>query len=99
MKCKDIVKDLLIKSPKLRDDDMRLMANIWLQEIGGTAIAYQMNGYEMLSKIATGMVTSPESIRRCRQKIQELYPDLRGKSYYARHKAAETFAQKLKNIS
>jgi hypothetical protein len=28
-----------------------------------------------------GQYADPESIRRSRQKIQELYPDLRGKNY------------------
>lgn len=95
MKLKDHIRDLLIKSPELRDDDQRLIANIWLKKIGGTPKAIQMSGYDFLFLFATSKLTSPESIRRCRQKIQEEEPELRGKSYQARHTKAERIRQAI----
>jgi hypothetical protein len=98
MNCKEIVKVLLIKSPELRDDDNRLIANIWLQEAGGTAKASQMSGFDFLSLLALGKLTTSESIRRCRQKIQEQEPELRGKSYQARQEKATHIKELLKKF-
>lgn len=72
----DLVYHLLVKYPQLRDSDKLLIWNVWGR-----------NGY--IDKFNTEMgetyimrsnfleATSPESIRRCRQKIQETHPELR----------------------
>jgi hypothetical protein len=64
----DTVKDLLIKYPKLRDSDRLLIWNVW-----GLA-GYIQNG--VISREDFINAPHPESIRRCRQKIQETHPEL-----------------------
>jgi len=76
------VKKRLENSTKMRDDDALLMADIWRQqlaELGAKSV------YDVLNAIAGRMVTSPESIRRSRQKVQQDYPNLRGTVYNQRH--------------
>lgn len=81
---KTAVKHFLTIRPELRDSDSRLMANIWASELKETGI-HEMSAWDFLKMFSQDILTSPESIRRARQKIQEECPHLRGKSYKARH--------------
>ena len=81
----DEVEKMLIKHPPLRDDDERLMANIWNLHIG--YIEY-LNGKDVLYLLANHQLPSYESISRCRRKLQEVQPRLRGKKWYERHNRA-----------
>ena len=76
------VKQRLENSTKMRDDDALLMADIWREEL--TQLGAKTL-YDVLNAIAGRMVTSPESIRRSRQKVQQDYPNLRGTVYNERH--------------
>jgi hypothetical protein len=76
------VKQRLENSTKMRDDDALLMADIWRQELAELGAK---SVYDVLNAIAGRMVTSPESIRRSRQKVQQDYPNLRGTVYNQRH--------------
>ena len=84
---KEMVTHFMTIRPELRDDDNRLMANIWATELKGTGI-HEMSAWDFLKLFSNGLLTSPESIRRARQKVQEECPHLRGKSYKARHEKA-----------
>jgi len=68
---------------RTRDDDNLLIAKIWHNEYTNSQMPNDV--IEFLKMFATGNLTSPESIRRCRQKLQEEYQGLRGKSWSARH--------------
>jgi hypothetical protein len=70
MKLYDKIKSLLEQYPVLRDSDKKLIWAIWDKE--GFAVNRVMRFDDFM------LATSPESIRRCRQKIQELNPDLEG---------------------
>lgn len=85
---KEIVTHFLTIRPELRDDDNRLMANIWASELKDTGI-HDMGAWDFLTIFSKGLLTSPESIRRARQKVQEESPHLRGKSYKERHQKAK----------
>lgn len=85
---KQLVKHFLTIRPELRDNDNRLMANIWASELKGTGI-HDMSAFDFLKMFSQDILTSPESIRRARQKIQEECPHLRGKSYKSRHQKAQ----------
>ena len=76
------VKKRLENSTKMRDDDALLMADIWRQELAELGAK---SVFDVLNAIAGRMVTSPESIRRSRQKVQQDYPNLRGTVYNQRH--------------
>lgn len=80
-KIKPIVFDLLKSDPKYRDSDNVLIARIWNNHLGGSDNTKKMTAHHLLATLAIGMLPSPESIRRMRQKLQEQNPELRGKSY------------------
>ena len=82
----DEVEKLLTKYPPLRDSDERLMANIWWKAIPNLG---DVNGKDILSMLAKRELPSYESVSRCRRKIQEMHPSLRGNKWEDRHKRAE----------
>lgn len=68
MKLYDTVYDLLKKYPALRNSDKLLIWNVW-------GFSNKLNmGYITRDNFMRAI--SPESITRCRRKIQELYPEL-----------------------
>ena len=80
-KIQDIVEKSLQDDVRARDNDMRLTALIWHKELG----VLRDKCMPLLELIAYNKVTNFESISRCRRKLQELHPDLRGAKYKARH--------------
>lgn len=69
----DIVKDLLIKYPEMRGNDRLLIWNVW----GKKGLLSKHGDFNFISRGNFLASPSTESIRRCRQKIQERYPELR----------------------
>jgi hypothetical protein len=94
LKIKDRIQVLLERYPHLRDDDHKLIANVWHQELNYLNIPQQ----ETLSAIAENKLSNPESIRRSRQGLQQKYPALRGASYNKRHNHIEVVKEQLKAI-
>lgn len=81
----DVVLKLLTDLPHLRDDDYKLVANVWCMELGGSKKVAELNGFELLAIISAGdKLTSSDSITRARRKVQEENPSLRGKTYLKR---------------
>tara|TARA_Y100000593_G_C4236414_1_gene299784 strand:+ start:453 stop:851 length:399 start_codon:yes stop_codon:yes gene_type:complete len=89
------VSTFLTKCPPLRDNDERLMANIWSKYMGN--IEY-LNAKDILTMLARGELPSYESISRCRRKLQELHPELRGEKWEKRHKSQTKVKNELKQI-
>lgn len=71
MKLYDLVKELLEESVIYRNSDKKLIWKVW--RINGAV----NEGSDILTFDKFMSATSPESIRRCRQKIQETFPELR----------------------
>jgi len=80
MKTKDKVIYWLDKYPKLRDDDNRLCANIWSEELNNLEITAK----DFLKLYASNKSTSAPSIKRARAKLQEECPKYRGDKYNLR---------------
>ena len=74
---KELVRQLLERYPQTRDNDNLLMSLIWRGE---------SNLFNFFSRFECGKLTSPETIRRCRQSLQKNHPKLRGKMYELRQK-------------
>jgi hypothetical protein len=90
----DLVKKLLTEYPATRDNDKKLQ---WLTfgRLGFITGSYIV-GRELKSYITFEdffKAPSTETIRRCRQKVQELNPELRG-SKFVQEKRAEKAEQK-----
>lgn len=81
----DRVKTLLKENPRLRDADTSLVSNIWYREIKNLGKnPNKISAFDFLSIHSEGRLSNSESIRRCRQKLQEEFPELRGQKYEAR---------------
>lgn len=85
-KHEEMVRVYLTNIPRLRDNDMKLLATIWHQELKLMDFNPLKNTMDFLKLLADGKLSNPSSIRRCRAKLQELYPELRGKRYLDRKK-------------
>lgn len=74
MKIYDLVKDLLVKHPGLRDSDQLLIWNVW--GVGGYLIDADY-GRRTIDKSTFLQATHPESITRARRMVQQDFPYLR----------------------
>lgn len=94
----DKVVNLLGANPHLRDDDAKLIATIWLKELGGQEPVAKLNGMQFLHIIANNQdLTSPESITRARRKAQEENLHLRGKKYLSKFNHQEQVKEFIHN--
>lgn len=94
---KERVLKLLKHKPHLRDDDQKLMANIWFQDLLKSGIDVKnITGYQLLEIFSNNdILSNPESIRRVRQKVQEEDVELRGTNWKSRHKNEEKIKKEL----
>lgn len=96
---KDLVRELLEKHPALRDNDSRLLANVWSKELITKNIIPDI-GYcsarDFLYALSDGdKLTPAETITRCRRKIQEEEPALQGEKRKKRKDRAEEIRMEL----
>lgn len=91
---KELVIKLLTEFPHLRDDDNRLIATIWKRELKSK----DLTAINFLQLYADKMLTNAESIVRCRRKVQEIYPELRGAKYNVRHDHTKEVVNQLHNF-
>lgn len=82
----DIVKNLLMTKADYRDEDRKLVAHVWMIECGGLRELQKYNAYDFLVSYCRNkkMLSSHDSITRARRKVQEEFPELRGKNYSKR---------------
>ena len=98
---REIVEKLLNENEHLRDDDQKLLANVYWQRIS-TTIYPKLNEDEIagvkavLREIAKGNLPNYQSVARCRRKLQEENQELRGKLYDERHKNVDIVKHELK---
>ncbi len=85
MNVKEKVQSLLTKHPHLRDDDNKLIANIWYGQLSDKDISAGL----FLQRLADGKMISCETIRRTRQVLQAKIPELRGELYKSKKDIGE----------
>ena len=95
-KTMDKVKYLLQNFSHLRDDDNRLVANIWNNELSHLK---QNDVIDFLLLYSQGRITTADTITRARRKIQELHPELRGKNYNKRHVTQKKVRKNIVNLN
>jgi len=97
MKIKEIskrVKEILELQEEARDNDNLLISMLWQEDI--EKIDPCLHGLpSFFQLLENNALTSFESIRRCRQLLQETCPNLRGVSYEARHHKAIEVKQEI----
>ena len=80
------VESLLSRFPAYRDCDTKLLAHIWMEQIGGIDRMKEINLHDWMKIwIDNSNIASPETISRARRKIQESNADLRGEYYKLRN--------------
>lgn len=82
----NIVLPIMMSKPRARDDDNYLFAEfvkVKYPEIADMPFCEVMTHYSHIIKI--------KSVERVRRKLQEKYPDLRGRSYEKRHGLEEEY--------
>jgi len=97
MKIKSVKKEvlyLLQMHPDLRDNDPGIISEIWKIQ---TRDISKLSALQFMSRLESGLLSSSESIVRCRRKLQEQFEGLRGKAYKGRHKEQEQVKQEIKN--
>ena len=92
----DKVRTLLIEKPWLRNNDNMLLAYIWESELKEKKVGTQDDMF--LAKYGMGKLSNAESIRRCRQKLQQENPELRGGNYKGRQMEIDDVIEELKNF-
>lgn len=83
---KQRVKAILETNKEARDCDRLLIAEMWEQDM------YYNDEFiivDVLAMLKDGTLTNTESIRRCRQRLQEEFEHLRGLKYKVRQAKGE----------
>lgn len=91
-----LVKKVLVGSLKARDDDRFINCTIWNKECDELGLDTRK---EFLNAYYKGRLTNHDSITRCRRKLQEMYPELRGEKYEERQEILEPkVKEEIKNM-
>lgn len=90
---KTLVRKFLVLDERTRDNDALLCAMIWWKELKAKNMT-EISAFDFFKIYATNTLTNYESVRRCRAKIQEEEPSLRGKTY----KERQIKGQKIKKL-
>jgi hypothetical protein len=98
-----LIKSLLEEGGKddiFRDNDNKLIAITWHRLLEESGIDTKtITGWTFLTHLSKGDLPAPESITRCRRKLQELYPKLRGTTWEKRHKKQVAVKKELSNLT
>jgi len=95
LKVQEQVKILLQTYPKLRDNDVRLVASYYYNNISNIN---QISAIDFLQIMVNGNLPSPDTITRARRKIQEKHPELRGVNYVERQKLEKQVRENINKI-
>ena len=91
----DKITGLLTVKSDLRDDDRRLICNIWWKSVSNPEL---LMFEDFIKLYIDGKVPESDSITRCRRKVQELNKELRGRSWDLRHGLEDEIKDELKEI-
>lgn len=95
-KTKDTVFALLQQYPCLRDNDERLIVNVWANDMARERLNPEHTSVkDFFTKFNDGKITNADSITRARRQIQEKTPELRGQLWHKRHKHQKAVKEEL----
>ena len=81
------VQKLLESKPHLRNNDNKLIANLFYQEVKSKGDNPESaSALSFITDFSEGKIINPQSVIRLRCKLQEEFPHLRGHVWEARHK-------------
>ena len=83
---KERLMKIMIAIPDTKDNDLLLLANVWLKQLKAEGIdAKKLSALDFIVEFSKDRWINSESVTRCRRKIQEDMPQFRGKSWKSRH--------------
>jgi len=95
---KDEVLLALSLDDESRDCDRILITIVWKRQLLDKYHGRPVSAYDLLLNLTNGYLYSPESITRCRRKLQEEMPELRGTRYEERkNKLTKIVKQEIKD--
>tara|TARA_R110000772_G_scaffold35637_6_gene85835 strand:+ start:3173 stop:3508 length:336 start_codon:yes stop_codon:yes gene_type:complete len=96
LKHTEYVKKLLTEKPHLRDDDCKLISNVWHKELLLKGIdSRKITAFEFMKMFSEGKLAHPESVMRTRRKLQSEFIPLQGEKWAERHKETENVKKQL----
>lgn len=82
------VKRILEKIPETRDNDQLLILKVWAVE--NPALRNDSHSFKLFAtQLLENKYTNSDTITRCRRKLQEKHPELRGEKWNDRHQEQE----------
>ena len=91
-----VVTDMLTKHPKARDNDSLLLAFVWVYQAGGKNYITDISMKDFILDFVDKKFAEAEGVIRCRRKLQEEHPELRGELYEQRHKLKESVREEIR---
>ena len=91
----DKVAFMLRKYPELRDDDEKLVTNMWYEEMSKWGSPESLPTTDFLALYQQKKISSADIITRARRKVQEQYPELRGQTWEERHKQSQKIRKNI----
>lgn len=86
IECAWKVRPILETIPATRDDDRKLIAEVWSREMANLPVEMRpYSALDMITFISEGIFENPETITRVRRKLQETIKSLRGNKWDTRH--------------
>lgn len=93
-----VVKQLLEMYPTYRDNDRKLVAHVWMMQVGGDRNMANIDLYSFMRQwVDNDEIVMPDTVTRARRKIQQIYPNLRGENYTIRHMEEVDVRNKINN--
>jgi len=81
-----VVKQLLEIYPTYRDNDRKLVAHVWMMQVGGDKNMSNIDLYSFMRQwVDDDNIVTPDTVTRARRKIQQEHAHLRGENYSKRH--------------
>ena len=87
LECTNDIAEIMQSTPEARDSD-ELLFDLYLLKTMNID-SRMITAHDLLLKLAERSIQNIETISRCRRRIQEKHPTLRGSIYYKRHHLAE----------
>lgn len=91
------VKRILVNCPETREDDNLLILKVWAIQNPVLRTNPNFLFWDFAKDFKKKKYASTESIRRSRAKLQEEFPELRGKNYKNRQNHQESVKEELKS--
>lgn len=94
----NLVRYLLKNHAHLRDDDTALIMNVWHKELLKRNLdPHELTAYELMEMVSKNKMPIGRTIERCRRKLQEEEPELRGKKWVDRRRHTEEVKEEIKH--